>query len=77
MWTRWTTIACAMCFLTGCADWFDVEERPGSPAQFKDVQRQPPKIDESTVDYLIENERPFAGWLAETLIACEEHGCRP
>lgn len=73
----WMMTVCASVYLSGCAEWVGPEERPGGPALFKDAQSEPPKVSERTVDYLIENERPFAGWLAETIMACEEHGCRP
>ena len=68
----WMMTACAIAFLSGCA------EPPTSKApRFEDVQRHPPKLQhEESVDYLIQHERPLAEWITETVMACQEYGCR-
>lgn len=59
---------CAMNFLISC------DLARGDDALFKDVARKPP-LSERTVNWLVDNDRPFAEWTLEMAKACEDHGC--
>lgn len=59
-----TTLA----LLTAC-------EVSGVNPAFKDVQRQPPDIEQETALFIVQNERQLAVWIAETRQKCREFGC--
>lgn len=63
--------ACAMSCCVAC------EVVPGTDPAFRDVQRRPPLTQAATVDWLVENDRQIAAWIAETARACDQYGCRP
>ena len=44
-------------------------------ALFKDVQRKPPSVKETTLVVIVREDRPLAEWIEETARKCDEFGC--